>query len=438
MKRKLLTGLLVASSLLTSQVFAEVGVEKDVATQEIATAILNDVDVTPNFSIENKLTVVGEANTIKVSPMYGVTAKGTFKEIKNESIHVKTDGSFTVLKEGTVKITPEFTLSPESLKEITQAYIKENNLVNVTENDFTSSVKEIAQILTIEGVVVQETQKVAIDITPTFEINKEELAVGETAQLSVKPIEGVEVTGTFSNGNEFVKIADDGTVTGIKASEKEMFIPFFKLSEKSHNDIFEAYKKKPGNENLVIDDVEFITRDIAQLIPIKITPIQIGLSASAEITKAKIEVGETTKLYLQTIEGVQLVGIYPTFKDEIVELKADGTVTGFKVGRSSIPVSDYTVSDESMKELIAVYNKKLGIDTLTKDDFTFIRPSLAVKLEVEVVAKTVTSTSTTKTNTSTAKTLPKTGETQTSITLLFGLVIVTSSLLILKKKKKAD
>lgn len=173
----------------------------------------------------------------------------------------------------------------------------------------------------------------------------------------------------------------------------------------------------------------------------KINPIVLGLPTSGpSIDKNKIIVGETTKLSLGTIEGVQLVGTYTPYKDEIVEVKADGTITGLSAGKTSIRTSDYKVSEESIKELVAAYSKKLGIETLTSDDLTFLRTEGITWVDIEVAANTGTTDSSNnkKTYAASAKTLPQTGESQTPVIITLGLIILGSSLILFVKKIEAD
>ena len=113
------------------------------------TAGKEQVSVPLNFTANPISLAVNESGVLSLEKVYGVTPKGTFKAEKNDFIELKEDGTYTALKVGQAKITPVFTLSSESIKEIKEAYIKEKNLTNVTVDDIDLVLQDIQPVITI-------------------------------------------------------------------------------------------------------------------------------------------------------------------------------------------------------------------------------------------------------------------------------------------------
>jgi len=107
------------------------------------------VPINFNFTASPDSLAVDASGKLTLANLYGVTPKGTFKAEKNDFIDLKEDGTFTGLKAGKTELKPVFTLSNDSIKEIKEAYIKQENKTDLTVDDIEFVYPDVQQIVAI-------------------------------------------------------------------------------------------------------------------------------------------------------------------------------------------------------------------------------------------------------------------------------------------------
>lgn len=232
----------------------------------------HQIDITPSFSIDKEKLEVGESGKVSIAPIEGVALKGKYKPSKNDFIELKEDGTYTALKPTkSVELMPFFTISDESLKAITKAYVSKPENAGVSESDIEFITKDIAFSFPVE------IEKVVVPINWTVGIDKTTIKVGETAQLSLASQYGYapKVDYPLNEENKFVKVTKEGVVTGVKVGKASINTTFNGLSKEEENKIKEAFIKEKKLTNLTIDDLEIGPR------PTNITSVGVEVVAAS-------------------------------------------------------------------------------------------------------------------------------------------------------------
>lgn len=460
MKKKLIFVGIVSSILFSVNVLAEeVGqVENPVGAQTVVKEkeVKEDVDskkedkkvtitVKHSFSINSNKLEVGKTTNLKTAPILGVEVDGNYKEFKNEFIEVTKNGTVKALKEGKTSIAPNIELSKDSIQKVKQAYIKQPGNEQVKEENIDIVYAMIQQIIPVEITRPEETKKHQIDITPTFSIDKEKLKVGESGKVSIAPIEGVALKGKYKpSKNDFIELKEDGTYTALKPIKTARLMPSFKISDESLAAIKKAYLSKPENAGISENDVEFIKRDIGQLLSVKIEKVVVSINWTINVDKTTIKVGESAKLSLVSQYGYTPKGIYPDGKYDFVKVTKEGVITGVKVGNETVS-TNFTLTDEEFNKIKEAYIKEKKLTNLTKEDLEIgPRPAINNFVDIKVVAASTGGGNNSGGNTTSKKTyapvkkLPKTGERQTFITIISGFILVVASSFYLNKRNKQE
>ena len=232
------------------------------------------VHITTEISFNKENFKVDEVGALTLKPIYGVTPKGQFKAINNGIVKLEANGKLTGLKAGKTSIKPEFTISEASKKEIKQGYIKESKRKDLKEEDIdliiNSQTTDIS--INVEKKTEPKVKKIQVDITPTFKTNNTQMKVGAIGgKVSVAPIQGVEVKGKFKPVKDSMfEMKEDGSFVGLKAGRVEL-VPSFEISKESLDAIANQVLKQKGNEGRKRSDIEFVNKDIAQVVKLEFT-----------------------------------------------------------------------------------------------------------------------------------------------------------------------
>lgn len=228
-------------------------IKKDVVqTISVVVTAAAEVDITPEYNVGTINAKIGETGQFLVDPMGGVMRpKGTFTAHIPEGkakdiISVDPAGKWTALKAGTTEFILDFKLSDESYKEI-----QDKNPGS------TLASRDIARLITVE---VRSAG--VLDITPTIDVTSIDGNVGDTGQLKVKPIEGIQDTkGSFVTSiadPSIIEIDATGKWTALKAGTTEFTI-MYNWSDETMKQLAEKY---PG--------YEFSTKEMIQIIEVTI------------------------------------------------------------------------------------------------------------------------------------------------------------------------
>ncbi|MFW7432200.1 LPXTG cell wall anchor domain-containing protein [Vagococcus carniphilus] len=435
----------VANSVEAQTVVKEKEVKEDVASEKEDKKVT--ITVKHKFLINQSKLEVGKTTKLKVAPILGVEVDGDYKELKNEFIEVKKDGTVKALKEGKTSIAPNIELSKDSIQKVKQAYIKQPGNEQVKEENIDIVYAMIQQIIPVEIMKSEETKKHQIDITPSFSIDKEKLEVGKSGKVSIAPIEGVALKGKYKpSKNDFIELKEDGSYTALKPNEQAVLTPFFEISEESLRSIKEAYRKKPGNEGIPDEDITFYQREMLQVFHIEIGKVVVPINWTVGIDKTTIKVGETAQLSLASQYGYAPKVDYPLNEEnKFVKVTKEGIVTGVKVGKASINTTFNGLSKEEENKIKEAFIKEKKLTNLTIDDLEIgPRPENITSVGVEVVAASTSGGNNSGGNTTSKKTyapvkkLPKTGERQTFITIISGFILVVASSFYLNKRNKQE
>ncbi|MGX7149659.1 cell wall protein [Enterococcus ureasiticus] len=244
-------------------------VKKDIAQDvpvEVTAAKEKSVDITPNFNVGTINAKIGETGQFKVAPMGGVAnPKGTYLAyIPDNSkgiISVEADGKWTALKTGTVEFVLDFQLSDESSKEIQD----KNPGSTLTTRDIATQVK------------VEVKPAGTLNITPRIDITSIDGKVGDTGQIKVKPIEGInDTTGSFApiiKDPSIIEIDSAGNWKALKTGTTS-FMYTYNWSDETMKKLAEKY---PG--------YEFYVEEGAQVVEVKITENTTGSTKPVGTTK---------------------------------------------------------------------------------------------------------------------------------------------------------
>lgn len=282
-----------------------------------------NVSVTTEYTFNKNTLKVNETGILTIKPIYGVTPKGEYKVIDNGIVKIDATGNVTGLKEGKTTINPEFTISEASKKEIKQNYIKESGNSKLKEENInlviTNQSTDIS--INVEKKTEPKTEKIKVDVTPNFKTNQTNLKVGQTSgKVTVDPIQGVQIKGKFKPvKHEMFEMKEDGTFVGLKAGKVEL-VPIFEISKESLDAIADVVLKQKGNEGKTRNDVEFITRDISQIINLEFTATsnnnnnsnnnnkQYVPAKKYEPVKTLPQTGESKGIILMTIGSLMTLG----------------------------------------------------------------------------------------------------------------------------------
>lgn len=109
------------------------------------------IDITPSIKANKQELKVGETGgKLTVDSLYGVTLKGKFKAVKNPVIDFKEDGTFIGLQAGTVELAPNYEISQESLDEIANVFLKQEQYSHLTRNDVEFIHKDVQPVIPIK------------------------------------------------------------------------------------------------------------------------------------------------------------------------------------------------------------------------------------------------------------------------------------------------
>lgn len=109
------------------------------------------IDITPSIKANKQELKVGETGgKLTVDSLYGVTLKGKFKAVKKPVIDFKEDGTFIGLQAGTVELAPNYEISQESLDEIANVFLKQEQYSHLTRNDVEFIHKDVQPVIPIK------------------------------------------------------------------------------------------------------------------------------------------------------------------------------------------------------------------------------------------------------------------------------------------------
>ncbi|WP_288394596.1 LPXTG cell wall anchor domain-containing protein [uncultured Vagococcus sp.] len=109
------------------------------------------IDITPSIKANKQELKVGETGgKLTVDSLYGVSLKGKFKAVKNPVIDFKEDGTFIGLQAGTVELAPNYEISQESLDEIANVFLKQEQYSHLTRNDVEFIHKDVQPVIPIK------------------------------------------------------------------------------------------------------------------------------------------------------------------------------------------------------------------------------------------------------------------------------------------------
>jgi LPXTG-motif cell wall-anchored protein len=109
------------------------------------------IDITPSIKANKQELKVGETGgKLTVDSLYGVTLKGKFKAVKNPVIDFKEDGTFIGLQAGTVELAPNYEISQESLDEIANVFLKQDQYSHLTRSDVEFIHKDVQPVIPIK------------------------------------------------------------------------------------------------------------------------------------------------------------------------------------------------------------------------------------------------------------------------------------------------
>lgn len=457
MKKKMIFAGIISSVLFSVNVLAEevgqvdnsVESQIEVKEKEENTVLEKEirVDATADYSIDQQKLIIGKSTKLRVKPILDVEVTGEFKEFKDQHVQIKKDGTVVALKEGTSTVAPEFVLSKESEQKIKEAYIKQPGNEKVKIETIVLTKKDVRQIFKIEVGNPTETIKHQIDITPTFSIDKEKLKVGESGKVSISPIEGVALKGKYtSSENEFIELKEDGTYTALKPTKIASLVPSFEIADESFVAIKQAYLEKPENAGVLENDVEFIRKDIGQLLSVEIEKVVVPINWTVGIDKTTIKVGETAQLSLASQYGYTPKVDYPLNEEnKFVKVTKEGVVTGVKVGKANVNTTFGNLSEEEANKIKEAFIKEKKLTNVKIEDLEIgPRPSNITSVDVEVVATSTgggnnsVGKTTSKKTYAPVKKLPKTGEEQTFITIISGFILIGTSTFYLNKRNKQE
>ncbi|EOH95756.1 LPXTG-domain-containing protein cell wall anchor domain [Enterococcus moraviensis ATCC BAA-383] len=271
-------------------------IKRDIA-QEVAVEVTPDeeksVDITPKFNVGTINAKIGDTGQFKVAPMGGVSnPTGTYTayipDTAKDIISVDATGKWKALKTGTVDFTLDFKLSAESTKEIQD----KNPGSTLTRLDIATMIK--AEVKPV-GIV---------DITPTIEGASIEGKVGDTGQLKVKPIEGIEdTTGLFTVSIQdptIIEVDTTGKWKALKAGTTEVTI-MYSWSDETMKKLAEKY---PG--------YDFSMKEMAQVIKVTISEKTTGSTKPVGTTKPtgkQLPATNETSTNMTWIIGMMILGL---------------------------------------------------------------------------------------------------------------------------------
>lgn len=109
------------------------------------------IDITPSIKANKQELKVGETGgKLTVDSLYGVSLKGKFKAVKNPVIDFKEDGTFIGLQAGTVELAPNYEISQESLDEIANIFLKQEQYSHLTRSDVEFIHKDVQPVIPIK------------------------------------------------------------------------------------------------------------------------------------------------------------------------------------------------------------------------------------------------------------------------------------------------
>lgn len=415
--KKVVLGITLFSTLLLAnpgQGFADKVSDKADQTQ---TEIIKKSNVDSIFTVDNKKININGTGKISLKPVYGVKLEGKFESLKNENLELKSDGTYTGLKTGKTTISPVFNLTDESFKDLEKVY-----------QEKTGNQLDKEQPLKMSPVEIEVTNKkqVELKLSDEFQIDQKVLAVGDVAKVKRASINGVEVKGTFkTQKSDIANLKEDGTLTALKEGADTLKIDF-ELSQESEQAIKKAYIKESSDKELKESDITLLETDknselkfeVKQAAPIEettettsetvkeesgtskeeteeteetseVTPTkQVDYSIKKEYVtdKSSYKVGETGKVSVKAIDGVELKGEFKSLTNDFVKLSSTGELTILKAGTTQI-TPEFILSDTSKKELKQNYIKSSGNSELKEADVNLVETNDSSAISLTIAKK---------------------------------------------------
>ncbi len=258
---------------------------------------------------------------------------------------------------------------------------------------FAESFDQTKSSIDVEAVAKEDAtvnQKVRIDVTTDFSIDQQKIEVGSSAKLRVNPILGVEVEGEFKEFvDPSVQIKKDGSVIALKEGMTTI-TPEYTLSDETEENVKKAYIKLPGNEKLKVDDIILVKKEIQHVFrmevlkPAESKKHQIDMTPTFSINKDKLDVGESAKVRIEPILGVELKVEYKPYKDKYIDLKKDGTITALKPTKAATIRPVCSISEESYSNIKQAYIKQEGNSDVSENEIQFSIKENAPLLSIEI------------------------------------------------------
>lgn len=273
------------------------------------------LEVRKEYTIDQPNLKVGELATVMIKPVNGIELTGEYQALDNPIISLNNRGTLVARKEGKTQFIPEMMLSEESKMGLKEAYLKESQREDLALDDIKVIEKNQEAPIEIQVNSKEEPKidKLTIDVTPSFYLDKQSFNVGETGgRLTVNPIHGISVKGEFKEiKNPVIDFKKDGTFMGLQAGSVEL-APSFKISDESLDEIANLFLSKSENAHLTREDVEFAQKDVQPIFPIQFTAPSGNNNSGGKSGKNYVPV-EEKRVLPQTGEtgsfGLSILGI---------------------------------------------------------------------------------------------------------------------------------
>lgn len=408
-------------------------------------------EVKSDYELDKASYLVGETGHITRKPVNKIEMKGEFKPVKTPYFELAKDSSFKNLKAGKEKLDFEFILSEETEKNLKEDYIK-NAKEELTLDDITIVDGNKTSSLTIE---VKEKEvpgeKVTLEVVKAYTINTSTIKVGESAQISIKPLNGVNLSGEYKTiDNANVSMDKDGRVVAKKEGKIDIQ-PELMLSEDSKKVVKEQYIKDSGRDDLKLEDITIVEKNQNDPIAIQVNKkeepkaekLSIDVTPSFSLNKQSFQVGETGgKLTVNPLHGIQVKGKFKEVTNPVINFKSDGSFIGMQAGSVELAPT-FEIAPESLEEIATVFLKKSENAHLTRKDVEFTHKDVQPVFPIKFTSPSGNNNN----NNSGGKSaknyvpveekriLPQTGENRSwAISLIGGLSILGSSLLFRSKR----
>lgn len=333
-------GYLLLSSIILSLSFSvcafaesqDTHTDPENSLQDEQTTLMKDI--TPIFTIPNMENIlVNTEGDITVELFDNIKdPEGRIKAYvsNNDIIKIDEKGHWKALKAGETTFTLFYEYSEKAINELKNKY-----------PGFEFAQQEIA---VLGEVSVIEADKKELDITPNFIFDDlTNLTVKDTGSIKVAPIEGVEVTGSFSvvsDEHSIITLDKDGNWAALKAGNASLPLNF----EYSQDTMDRLAEKFPNTS--------FLTRVIPQAAIVTVFDGTFSLKPVVTNLDISAKVGDTGKLELAPISGVDdLQGIFEMIDPKgIIEIDENGNWKALKAGTTQVSLN-VRLTDESISKI---------------------------------------------------------------------------------------